>query len=285
MNLSILTNRFSHIPIGYLIDLSASWILILVGFSSKMPNFRKREYGMRLMLAPKSAKAFFTGIVPIRHGNVKLPGSLFFCGKFFWIADMNGRLIFICLKIDKNLSRSSSFFCFLSRDGKGTLDDLEGWWRVDDKGVFGFGVFGFSFLVSTYSSAVVSLVTMGAEFGWLGHEGHTQYGVPDSSCMARGGFLVNCFVIEVGEDLGEFLCISLEMSKCLGSTRYLVRLKPYFLGSSGRMIGFRKMDALGEECSRRLLIEEDILGFELTEDEASSSKRFCPAMAKDSFRC
>ncbi|GKG60514.1 hypothetical protein Tco_0612115, partial [Tanacetum coccineum] len=45
---------------------------------SEMPNFRKKGCGMRLMLAPKSTKTFFTRIVPIRHGNVKLPGSLFF---------------------------------------------------------------------------------------------------------------------------------------------------------------------------------------------------------------
>ncbi|GKA83810.1 ribonuclease H-like domain-containing protein [Tanacetum coccineum] len=50
-----------------------------------MPNRRKKEYGMGLMLAPKSAKAFFTDRVPIRHGNVKLLGSPFFLGKFFWI--------------------------------------------------------------------------------------------------------------------------------------------------------------------------------------------------------
>ncbi|GJU91610.1 hypothetical protein Tco_1304033 [Tanacetum coccineum] len=50
------------------------------------------------------------------------------------------------------------------------------------------------------------------------------------------------------------------------------------------MIGFRKLDALGEECSQRVLIGGIILGSELKEDEASSSKGLCPAMAKDSFR-
>nr|GEV49323.1 transposase, Ptta/En/Spm, transposase, Tnp1/En/Spm-like protein [Tanacetum cinerariifolium] len=52
---------------------------------SEMPSRRKKEYGKRLMLAPKSAKAFFTDRVPIRHGNVNVLGSPFFLGKFFWI--------------------------------------------------------------------------------------------------------------------------------------------------------------------------------------------------------
>ncbi|GJT52341.1 hypothetical protein Tco_0978498 [Tanacetum coccineum] len=42
----------------YLIDRSASWILILVGLSLEIPNRWKRECGIRLILAPKSARAF-----------------------------------------------------------------------------------------------------------------------------------------------------------------------------------------------------------------------------------
>ncbi|GJV47050.1 hypothetical protein Tco_1437262 [Tanacetum coccineum] len=41
---------------GYLIDQSASWILILVGLSLEIPNRWKRECGIRLILAPKSAR-------------------------------------------------------------------------------------------------------------------------------------------------------------------------------------------------------------------------------------
>ncbi|GJT50286.1 hypothetical protein Tco_0976443 [Tanacetum coccineum] len=44
----------------------------------EIPNRLKRESGIRLILAPKSAKAFFTAKGPIRHGSVKLPGSPFF---------------------------------------------------------------------------------------------------------------------------------------------------------------------------------------------------------------
>ncbi|GJZ62391.1 hypothetical protein Tco_0618528 [Tanacetum coccineum] len=53
--------------------------------------------------------------------------------------------------------------------------------------------------------------------------------------------------------------------------------------SAGRTIGFWKPNELGEECSRWLLREDDGLGLELAEDEASSSKSFLPAMTKDSL--
>ncbi|GJX49480.1 zf-CCHC domain-containing protein [Tanacetum coccineum] len=55
---------------------------------------RKRECGIWLILAPKSAKAFFTVNGPIRHGRVKLP----------------------------------------SQEGKGTLGDLEGCLKALDEG-------------------------------------------------------------------------------------------------------------------------------------------------------
>ncbi|GJU17697.1 hypothetical protein Tco_1145663 [Tanacetum coccineum] len=37
--------------------------------SYDIPNLRKREYGMRLMLAPRSARAFFIASGPMRHTN------------------------------------------------------------------------------------------------------------------------------------------------------------------------------------------------------------------------
>ncbi|GKB14353.1 hypothetical protein Tco_0848276 [Tanacetum coccineum] len=46
----------------------------------EIPNRQKRECGIRLILAPKSARAFFTAKGPIRHGSVKLPGSPSFGG-------------------------------------------------------------------------------------------------------------------------------------------------------------------------------------------------------------
>nr|GEU60425.1 hypothetical protein [Tanacetum cinerariifolium] len=78
MNLFTLTKRFSQTPIGYLMDRSASCMLILVGFCLEIPNLRKRECGIIFILAPKSARVFFTANGLTGHGSVKLPGSPFF---------------------------------------------------------------------------------------------------------------------------------------------------------------------------------------------------------------
>nr|GEU83612.1 hypothetical protein [Tanacetum cinerariifolium] len=71
----IKTNIFSQTLRGYLIDWSANWILILVSFSLEIPNRKKRECVIRLMIAPKSTRAFFPVNGPTRHGSVKLHGS------------------------------------------------------------------------------------------------------------------------------------------------------------------------------------------------------------------
>ncbi|GJT95484.1 hypothetical protein Tco_1091002 [Tanacetum coccineum] len=126
---------------------------------------------MRFILAPNSAKAFFTARGPIRQGNMKLPGSLSFWGKLLWIIaehsslslteedaflslslyerrsfktlapfgmwimdSRNGRLMWICLKIERSRSSSSFFFCFFNLERKGRLDDLEGWSKIDGRG-------------------------------------------------------------------------------------------------------------------------------------------------------
>nr|GEV38753.1 hypothetical protein [Tanacetum cinerariifolium] len=83
---------------------SISKITKSTGFSYEMPNVRKKEYGIRLMLAPKSAKAFFTGIVPIRYGNVKLLGS-----PFFWeLKDLVSNSVRSC---GNNLSKNFKTIC------------------------------------------------------------------------------------------------------------------------------------------------------------------------------
>ncbi|KAJ0536392.1 hypothetical protein HanIR_Chr09g0441091 [Helianthus annuus] len=67
-------------PCGNLTDRSASCMLIFVGLVVPKPSLLNIDEGMRLMLAPKSAKALRTGDSPIEHGIVKLPGSIFFWG-------------------------------------------------------------------------------------------------------------------------------------------------------------------------------------------------------------
>nr|GEX14959.1 hypothetical protein [Tanacetum cinerariifolium] len=53
----------------------------------------------------------------------------------------------------------------------------------------------------------------------------------------------------------------------------------------GRMIGFWKPAELGRECSRKVLRGVDGLALTLLEEDASSSKRFLPAMDRDLFCC
>ncbi|GJX04799.1 hypothetical protein Tco_0190715, partial [Tanacetum coccineum] len=125
--------------------------------------------------------------------------------------------------------------CFFNREGKDTLEDLEGWYTVGDWGVSLPCVVVSSSPSGLSSSIILSVL---------------------STVVALGG---------VGQ-------ISRE------STMFPVC-------SAGRTIGFWKLAEFRVECSRRLLREDDGLGPELAKDEASSSKRFLPAIAKDPFHC
>ncbi|GJV64377.1 hypothetical protein Tco_1475205 [Tanacetum coccineum] len=68
-------------------------------------------------------------------------------------------------------------------------------------------------------------------------------------------------------------CMFLELARCLP-----IRLV-------GRMIGFWKPEELGQKCSHKVLRGVGGLFLVLLEEDASSSKRFLPAMARDSFCC
>nr|GEW32496.1 reverse transcriptase domain-containing protein [Tanacetum cinerariifolium] len=57
VNLPTSTSIFSAIPIGYWNDLSTNLTFILVGLRVLRDSFTYKEYGIRLMLAPRSAKA------------------------------------------------------------------------------------------------------------------------------------------------------------------------------------------------------------------------------------
>ncbi|GJW10395.1 hypothetical protein Tco_1576222 [Tanacetum coccineum] len=54
------------------------------------------------------------------------------------IASRKGRLIWICLKIDRSRSSSSSFFFFFNRDGKGLSSSVVPW-VADGAGADGYG--------------------------------------------------------------------------------------------------------------------------------------------------
>nr|GEW18625.1 hypothetical protein [Tanacetum cinerariifolium] len=75
MNLPTSKSIFSPILTGYLNDQSANLTLILVGLSVSRDNFMYKEYGIRLMLAPRSAKALHEKALLKLHGIRKLPES------------------------------------------------------------------------------------------------------------------------------------------------------------------------------------------------------------------
>ncbi|GKC23018.1 hypothetical protein Tco_1025168 [Tanacetum coccineum] len=85
VNLPTFTSIFSAIPIGYWNDQSANLTLILVGLKVSRDSFAYREYGMRLMIAPRSAKALHEKVLLKVQGIRKLLGSLSLGGTLFWI--------------------------------------------------------------------------------------------------------------------------------------------------------------------------------------------------------
>nr|GEZ81446.1 hypothetical protein [Tanacetum cinerariifolium] len=85
VNLPTSTSMFLPIPTGYWNDLSANITLILVGLRVSRDNLAYREYGIRLMLAPRSAKALHEKVMLKLHGMRKLSGSSNLGGTLFWI--------------------------------------------------------------------------------------------------------------------------------------------------------------------------------------------------------
>nr|GEW63752.1 hypothetical protein [Tanacetum cinerariifolium] len=75
VNLPTSTSIFSAIPTGYWNDLSANLTLILVGLRVSRDRFTYKEYVIRLMLAPRSAKVLQEKVLLKLHGIRKLPGS------------------------------------------------------------------------------------------------------------------------------------------------------------------------------------------------------------------
>ncbi|GKE88461.1 hypothetical protein Tco_1565936 [Tanacetum coccineum] len=80
VNLPTSKSILSSIPTGYGNDLLANLTLILVGLRVSRDSFAYKEYGIRLMLAPRSAKALQEKVLLKLHGIRKLPGSPSFGG-------------------------------------------------------------------------------------------------------------------------------------------------------------------------------------------------------------
>ena len=89
INLSTFTKTFSMIPQGWVRNLSASCKVTVVGRASPKFNFLKIDSGIRLMLAPKSQRAFSKTEFPMAQGMVKLSGSLSLGGNFFYSMELH----------------------------------------------------------------------------------------------------------------------------------------------------------------------------------------------------
>ncbi|GJX49347.1 hypothetical protein Tco_0276192 [Tanacetum coccineum] len=75
MNFPTIKRTSLAIPIGSVIEWSASSSVMQVGVSSGRERSFQMEYGIRLMLAPRSAKALHVLIPENSHGIRNRPGS------------------------------------------------------------------------------------------------------------------------------------------------------------------------------------------------------------------
>ena len=75
----------------------------MVGRASPNTNRLNIDSGMRLLLVPRSHKAFSKMKFPIVHGMVKLPGSFSFCGSFHFRMTLHSSMRFIVSKSDSLL--------------------------------------------------------------------------------------------------------------------------------------------------------------------------------------
>ncbi|GJZ23536.1 hypothetical protein Tco_0560995 [Tanacetum coccineum] len=160
-----------------------------------------------------------------------------------WImASRNKRLIWICLKIERSRSSSSSFFCFFNLDGKGRLGDLEG---------PSFSVALSVWLVDVDCGGVALLLK------WK-----------------KRSWVATCHPID-RLDIGHIL--QFDSTLLLWSWK---RVQALLMGSSSPCLNQRikslRDEVLGGVGSLTLL---------LLEFDASSSKRFLLAIARDSFYC
>ena len=84
----------------------------MVRRASPNPNRLNIDSGMRLILAPRSHKAFSKMEFPIVYGIVKLSGSFSFCGSFCCRMALHFSVWFIVSKFDNLLLLDS--ICFMN---------------------------------------------------------------------------------------------------------------------------------------------------------------------------
>lgn len=85
----ILTGTFSRMPTRYLIEWSANWSYIFVGFRLHRFSISLIEKGVNLTLAPRSHSVLSITNFPITQGMEKLPGSFSFWGILFCMISLH----------------------------------------------------------------------------------------------------------------------------------------------------------------------------------------------------
>ncbi|GKD09682.1 hypothetical protein Tco_1189367 [Tanacetum coccineum] len=233
-----------------------------------MPNRKKRECAIRFILGPKSVIAFFTAKGPIRHGSVKLHGSPSFWSKLLWTTAEHSSL---------SLTEKAAFFSF----------SLELWHPL------ACGSWPPEKALSKRPSNVGFIISEIEETFLDGEVGKL---IEFSAVLMRYVIMKDLdhkpFLYSMVGDLtnqilkadpGAFDRFVSSLLKSKDHVSISRELKMFPVHLAGKMIGFWKPAELGWECSCKVLRGVDDLIPPLVDDDASSSKRFLPAIVKDSF--
>ncbi|GJY49629.1 hypothetical protein Tco_0439585 [Tanacetum coccineum] len=223
-----------------------------------MTNRRKRECGMRLILAPKSARVFFTAKGLIRHGSVKLPGS-----PSFWEG----------LLEPWPLSACGSWPPEMEGKGPSSLVVPPVWLAVvgcDEVGKGGSRVLVPDMVVI----AKVGASSLGALSKRPSNVGFNIFEIEET-------FLDGVLEADPGA-FDRFFSLLLELKDHVPKGRGFSLFNPFKLAW---FRGRSKIVELGRDCSRKVFGGIDGLAPVSLDEDVSSSKRFLPAMAKDPFGC
>ncbi|GJT79127.1 hypothetical protein Tco_1045852 [Tanacetum coccineum] len=213
------------------------------------------------------------------------------------IASRNGKFIWIRLKIEISRSSSSSFFCFFTLDGKGRFDDLEGWYKMDGRGtgsslcvVLGSAPSGPSFLVAPL--VLAGVVSKGVR------KGRSRVLTPDLVVMVKIGASGYHRSGKTLEENDHHICLPRTSIPARPGWSARIHQPHGIFCSSHKLVG----DILSNHYAAFPLREKwkkyslDVslvaslawvggLAPVLLEEDASSSKRFLLAIARDSFCC
>ncbi|GJY92075.1 hypothetical protein Tco_0507857 [Tanacetum coccineum] len=214
---------------------------------------------MRFILAPKSARALFTAKGPRRHGSVKLLGS-----PSFWGSSFSGSP-WVKLSVDGCSGLGKGGSCVLIPDlvvmaKVGALD-------VSSRQAYLIRRVVLLTLISLMGSSAVALLLRWKRRLWM-------VMVCPTDRLGAGRILLFYSILLLHHSTAFPLrekCKNLNLDMSHESMTLPIC-------SIGKMIGFWKQEELGGECLCKVLG-----GIGSLEEDASSSKRFLPAITRDSF--